>query len=655
MSTRFFPHWFCLITLLPAHLLVVSAQAEPGPGPALPFLSPIFSDHMVLQREKPNRFWGWTEPGRKVTVEIEGKSAQSTAAADGKWNVVLDVPPAGGPYAVKISGPQSVILNDVLVGDVWLCGGQSNMETSLSESMGGKEAVQAANRADVRFCRVAVRNPYTPALVPVCNWKVCTSETAARFSAVAYYFAQRLQQDIHIPVGLIQDCIGGSPAESWMRAPTLLRLGEFIPQLAEIERLNARGGEQFGSFLMHWLDEHDAGGKNAAWAQPSLDETAWKPVQLPGGFVELGVPETPAVCWFRRTIILPADFRGDAAKIFLGQVEKMETTYVNGRRVGMSSWVDNPRVYFIPAGVLHTGANVIAVRVFKKKPRGGFLSDANVLKLQLANGTTVPLAGDWLGRLSIDARPPFPMPMDFENYATMPTVLANGMIAPLAPLALTGVLWYQGEANQTRAAQYRKLLPALIADWREQFGQGDIPFYIVSLPAFMARRTDPGSDGWTAVREAQIQTAQNVPNAGAAVTVDTGEENNIHPREKRTVGERLALLALAKHYRQPVVASGPILRSLEKQSGALRLHLDPVSGTLVIKGDTPAEFIIAGSDKRWHRAVARIDGNIVVVSAPEVPDPVAVRYAWQANPVATIFNSAGLPAAPFRTDDWPLD
>jgi sialate O-acetylesterase len=419
--------------------------------------------------------------------------------------------------------------------------------------------------------------------------------------------------------------------------------------------LSTQPGEKFGSFLMHWLDEHDVGGKDAAWAQPNLDESKWKTVQLPDGFAELGVPETPAVCWFRRTIMLPPDFASSTAKIFLGQVEKMDTTYINGRWIGASSWVENPRVYSVPRDVLHAGANVIAVRVFKTKPHGGFQSDASLLHLQLVDGTTLPLTGSWLGRLSVDARPPFPQPLDLENYATMPTVLGNGMISPLAPLALTGVIWYQGEANQTRPAQFKKLMPALIRDWREQFAQGDFPFYMVSLPAFMARRAEPGFDGWTAVREVQIQTAQLVPNCGVAITVDTGEADNIHPKEKQTVGERLALVALAGHYHRAAVASGPIFRSLEKQRDTLRLHFDPAGGALVVRGETPGEFAVAGADRKWHWATAKLDGETIIVSAPEVSLPVAIRYAWQANPKATLFNTAGLPAAPFRSDDWPLD
>jgi sialate O-acetylesterase len=631
------------------------AKSTPKIAGDRPFLSPIFADHMVLQRDKPNRFWGWTEPGKKVSVEIGGIASSTVSGADGKWQIESRVPAAGGPFEVVFSGPQKVALKDVLVGDVWLCSGQSNMGITLAYSNGGAEAAKNANDPDLRLGTVGTVNAYAPAENLHFTWTACTPETAANFSAVAYYFAQRLKREVKVPIGLIFAAVGGSPAESWMSAASLTHIGEFGPQLKEIARLNKMPGERYGSFLMHWLEEYDQGGRNAAWAQPDTNDAGWKQVEIPGGFAALGVPVTPAVCWFRRTITLPADYKGGAGKIFLGVVEKMDTTYINGRWIGASSWVENPRTYVVPAGVLHAGKNVIAIRVFKTKPDGGFQSSAGTLQLQLANGASLPLAGEWRGRLSVDARPPIPWPLDLENYATMPAVLYNGMIAPLGQLALTGVIWYQGEANQTRPHQYAKLLPGLIASWRGQFGQGDFPFYIAGLPAFMAHRDQPGSfDGWTGVREAQAKTARSAPNTGLAVTVDTGDAANIHPHEKRAVGERLALLALAGNYHLPVVASGPIYRSLEQHGSELRLKFDPVSGVLVSHGK-PAEFSVAGSDQQWHWAHARIDGDTVIVSSPDVPSPVAARYAWQANPVATLFNSAGLPAAPFRTDDWPSD
>jgi sialate O-acetylesterase len=328
----------------------------------------------------------------------------------------------------------------------------------------------------------------------------------------------------------------------------------------------------------------------------------------------------------------------------------MDTTYVNGRWVGASAWVENPRAYNIGDGVLKPGTNVIVVRVFKTRPDGGFKSEPNRLKLVLGDGAEIPLAGGWKGKLSVDARPPHPLPVGFENWPTMPAILHNGMIAPVAPFALSGALWYQGESNVGRAAQYRRLLPAMIADWRSGFGQGDFPFYIVSLAAFMPRKDAPGDDAWAELREAQAFTARTVPNSGLAITIDVGDANDIHPVDKRETGERLALCALATHYGHRVPCSGPTFVRAEKVPGALKLHFENTDGGLVVKGGTLGEFSVAGEDGKWFWASAKIEGNAVIVSAPEVPQPKAARYAWQANPLATLFNGAGLPAVPFRTD-----
>jgi sialate O-acetylesterase len=281
------------------------------------------------------------------------------------------------------------------------------------------------------------------------------------------------------------------------------------------------------------------------------------------------------------------------------------------------------------------------------------LAKPDALRLALGDGTVIPLAGEWKGALSVDARPPHPLPLTFENYPTMPAVLYEGMIEPVAPLAIRGAIWYQGEANFERAQQYRILLPAMIGDWRKLFGQGDFPFYIVSLPAFMHRRDQPGDDAWAELREAQALTARKVKNSGLAVTVDTGDPDNIHPKDKKVVGERLALCALAQEFGKKIFYAGPTFASVEHLPGALKLHFSHTDGGLVVRGDKLAEFTIAGKNRQWHWAEARVEGDSVVVSSPIVSDPQAARYAWQANPVATLYNGAGLPAVPFRTDHWP--
>ena len=304
-------------------------------------------------------------------------------------------------------------------------------------------------------------------------------------------------------------------------------------------------------------------------------------------------------------------------------------------------------------GVLKPGRNVLAVRVFKMKPAGGFLGKPEELRLVLGDKTVIPLAGEWKGALSLDARPPHPLPLTFENYPTMPAVLYEGMIEPVAPLSIRGVIWYQGEANFERAHQYQALLPMLIGDWRNLFQQGDFPFYIVSLPAFMHHRDEPGDDAWAELREAQALTARSVKHSALAVTVDTGEADNIHPKDKQVVGERLALCALADEYGKKISCAGPTFVSATKLPGALKLRFDHADGGLFVKGDKLEEFSIAGNDHHWHWANARVDGDCVIVSSPLVAQPVAVRYAWQANPSATLFNGSGLPAVPFRMDNWP--
>jgi sialate O-acetylesterase len=469
-------------------------------------------------------------------------------------------------------------------------------------------------------------------------------------SAVAYFFAQNLHGEINVPIGLVEDCVGGTPAEAWTSAEALRPLKDFDAQLAEIERLKAKGGAEYGNFIMHWYDDYDLGQKQN-WSAAGFDDSNWKTVQITTGFADLGVPDAPAVCWFRKQIVLPDPLPAGRASVSLGVIERMDTTFINGQWVGASAWVENPRNYFLKDGILKPGTNIMAIRVLKTKARGGFLSDADKLFLTLGDKTRIPLAGEWRGALSVDARPPHPLPLGYENWPVMPSVLYQGMIQPVAPLAISGAIWYQGEANADRAAQYKKILPAMIGDWRAVFGQGDFPFYIVTLPAFTHRQDQPGGyAGWADMREAQIGVARTVKNSAFAVTVDTGEADNIHPAEKKPVGERLALCALATHYGKKVPYQGPEFDLLKKTHGALKLKFKHADGGLVFKDGKTGEFSIAGNDGQWHWADAKIDGATVILSSPEVSEPESARYAWQSFPNATLYNGAGLPAVPFRTD-----
>lgn len=626
-------------------------MAPPVPK-TLPFVSALFGDNMVLQRNKANTIWGWSEPGDGVQVEIGNTKAFGVAGADRRWEVKIDPPTVGGPYTIKISGRQTIEFNNVLVGDVWFCGGQSNMGLPLRFARSGAEDAKAANYPEIRFFSVTGNPAYRHTDQVGGKWTAVTPETANWVSAVGFYFARKVQHETQVPLGLVVDSVGGTPAEAWTSAQALRPLHDFDVPLAEVKSLADSGAPEYGNYVMHWYDEYDLG-KKGKWESPELNDSDWKTVTIPGGFVELGVPAEPALVWFRKVVVLPDPLPGGRMMLFLGSIERMDTVYVNGKEVGGSAWVENPRLYFLNA-VLKPGRNTIAIRILKTKPDGGFLGKPEELHLALGDKSSIPLAGEWKGKVSVDARPPHPLPIAYENWPVMPTVLYEGMLRPVAPLAITGALWYQGEQNSPRGYQYRKLLPAMAADWRRLFGQGDFPFYIVGLPAFKPHSAVPvEGDEWTETRESQAIAAATIPNSCLAETIDTGDADNIHAADKQPVGERLALCALANHYGKKVAYAGPTFVLADRLKGAIRIHFSHTDGGLAVKGGKLEEFSVAGDDHKWHWADAHIEGDTVVVSSPEVPKPQEVRYAWQSNPAATLYNGAGLPAVPFRTDTWP--
>ena len=643
----------CLLFVPNGGAFAQSGGTQQAAAKPLPFVSGIFGDNMVLQRGKPDTIWGWSQPGDNVRVEIGGHTAVGAAGSDGRWQVEINPPKAGGPYALKISGRESVELKNVMVGDVWLCGGQSNMQLPLRFTLNGEDEVKAANFPEIRYFTVADHVAYHKNNVVEGSWKVVSPDTAGSLSAVAYYFARKLQPEIHVPIGLVVDAVGGTPSEAWTSADALKPLHDFDVPLSQVEQLAAAGAPEYGNYIMHWYDEFDAGLKEK-WFAPELNDSDWKTVNVPGGFAELGVPDMPAVAWFRKEIDVPNPVPDGRAMILLGSIERMDTVYINGTLVGASSWVENPRAYFVRPGVLKPGKNLIAIRVFKTKPDGGFMAKPDELHLVLGDKTSIALAGEWKAKLSVDARPPHALPAAWESWPVMPTVLYDGMLAPVAPLAIRGAIWYQGEQNSPRGYQYRKILPAMIGDWRNVFGQGDFPFFIVSLPRFSPHSAVPIDDGWADIRESQAIAAATVPDSCLVVTIDTGEADNIHPKLKEPVGDRLAFCALARSYHKHVAYAGPTLKSVDRRPAEIRLRFAHTEGGLVLKGAKLGEFSIAGEDRKFHWANARISGNAVIVSSSDVAHPREVRYAWQSNPEATLFNGAGLPASPFRTDTWPL-
>lgn len=611
--------------------------------PTLPFVSPALGSHMVLQRDRPNTFWGWTSPGERVTVTLGEKKASGVAGADGKWMVRITPPKVGGPYTVAIDGSQHAQLEDVLVGDVWLCTGQSNMEFGLTMENGGAEAVANSNDPNLRLFLAPHQTTLTPQPINGGMWKVCTPETVAQdgwggFSAVGYHFGKALRREVGVPIGLVEVVWGGTNAESWTSREALRPLKDFDAVFPQIDASVAQGPAVMDG-------SNDPGSQPGSnWGAMDLDTTGWKSTAVPNGFTGLGLDNYDGTAWFRKEITLTEAQAAGAAKIDLGVVDDFDVTYVNGVKVGTALGQNVVESHDIPAGTLKAGRNVIAVRVFDTGGPGGFTSPADALALTLSDGTRISLAGEWLGHAGA------PLPLGGPN---VPTSLYNGMIAPELPLAIKGAIWYQGENNAGRAVQYRRILPAMIGDWRHRFESGDFPFYIVSLAAFQPHKDQPGDDAWAELREAQALTAKNVKNSGLAVAIDVGDAADIHPKEKKTVGERLALLALARTYGKNVVDEGPTYRSLSVKGHEARVTFDHTDGGLLPRGGPLGEFALAGADRKWHWADAKIEGNTVVLTSSEIPAPVAVRYAWQSNPVATLTNGAGLPAVPFRTDDWP--
>ena len=664
--------YYALAMLLMAILLQGVAAKSTAGQTAKPFLHSLFTDNMVLQRGVSAPVWGWAEPGAKISVSVAGKSASAITGADGKWMAKLPPLPVGGPYTLTVSGPQTVTLQNVLVGDVWICSGQSNMQMGIANVNNAKaEIADAENYPQIRLFTVPNVTAYRPAETVNGKWEVCTSQTVAAngwggFTAVGYFFGRELHKKLHIPIGLIHTSWGGTIAEAWTSGEALKTMADFAPAVKQIEAIDvSKNGEDFGKQMTEWYAKNDPGSADGAnWEKSESDASAWKTMPLPTAWESAGLPDYDGVVWFRKEIMLPDSFAGKTAMLHLGPIDDSDTTWVNGVKVGSESVYNTERDYKIPAGILKPGKNVVAVRVLDTGGAGGLYGKPEQMNLAADGETALSLAGDWQYNASLPLNKATPVPMQTSNNPNVVTVLYNGMIAPLIPFSIKGAIWYQGESNAGRADQYQILLPTLIKDWRSRFGVGAFPFYIVQLANFMAQDAEPKNDPWPLLREAQTLTAQHVSNSGIALAIDIGEAGDIHPKNKQEVGRRLALDALAQTYGVKVEYSGPVYKSMKIEGSVVRLTFDHIGGGLTAESLGPivinhglqpekAElkgFAIAGEDGKFVWADAKIEGKTVVVSSPQVSKPTAVRYAWANNPVCNLYNKDGLPAVPFRTD-----
>jgi sialate O-acetylesterase len=627
-------------------------------------LPSVFSDNMVFQQKTKAAVWGKTDANKtvKVTGSWDNKTVTGKADASGNFKILIPTPSFGGPFTVTVSDGEDLTLKNVLIGDVWVCSGQSNMEQPMAgwgKILNYEQEIKDANYPKIRLLQgihVTSNKPLDDAKVTNGGWTECNPKYIAEFSAVAYFFAREVTKKTGIPIGLIHTSWGGTIAEAWTSAETLKQLPDFVEAVNAIENAdkNTTSPEQKLTAWNDLVTAKDAGivqGK-PVWVASSFDASSWKTMSLPGAWEEGGLPNFDGVVWFRKNVTIPQSWEGKSIKINLGTIDDNDVTFLDGEKIGNTEGYNIPRSYTIPGNKVKAGTFALVVRAFDGASVGGFYGDKGIMSVVAEDGPVISLDGDWQYQIGMSIKdvPPLPASNDGPNRAT---VLYNAMIHPYIQFPIKGAIWYQGESNAGRANQYRTLFPAMIKDWRTKWGVGDFPFYFVQLANFMKPTDQPVNSEWAELRDAQKQTL-SLKNTGMAVIIDAGEEKDIHPKNKQDVGKRLAYAALAKTYGEKIPFSGPTYKSQQVSGNKIILSFTSADGGLKVKNGTELKgFEIAGADQKFHWAKAAIQGNQVVVSSDDVANPVAVRYAWSNNPPSTLYNGADLPASPFKTDSWP--
>ncbi len=624
-----------------------------------------FTDNMVLQQKTNASIWGTDKPSRTVTITTSWNNKKYMVVADtaGNWKVKVATPSYGGPYSITFDDGDITTLNNVLIGEVWICSGQSNMEMQVAGPYGDvinvdKELADAANYPQIRMLKIDNKTSYQPRTdVPVkWGWSICDPKTVRDFSAVAYFFAKNLYDDKHIPIGIINSTWGGTVAEAWTSGNALKTMPAFVPFVKETENglTQEKIDQKYKDNVRAWIDAINA--KDPAWqngkllwAQNSFDDSKWKTMTVPAYWEQAGVPDYDGTAWFRKTVKLPSGWEGKELKLDIGGIDDYDVSFFNGTEVGHTELFIFKRSYTIPAALVKAGDNTIAIRVFDNGGLGGLNKGPMTLSVVGDTSAKIDLAGEWNYQLATELKS-LPQPPVNPTSANKPTIIYNAMIKPIQQYTIKGVIWYQGESNADRPHEYEQLFPLMISDWRQKWGEGDFPFYYVQIANYVAKDQPPAAD-WPALRYAQLKTL-SVPNTGMVVTIDIGDYNRIHPQNKQEVGRRLALIAKAKTYGENIPYSGPLYQSQKIDAGKITLSFKYTDGGLAAKSDTLKGFTIAGADKVFHPASATILGNKVIVTSTDVANPVAVRYAWANFPACNLYNGVGLPASPFKTDDW---
>ena len=619
-------------------------------------LPKIFGDNMVLQRNKPIPVWGWADANEKITVRFDHQTKSVEADKNGNWKINLDKESAGGPFQLVVKGKNTITFNNVLVGEVWICSGQSNMEMPV-EGWGKvnnyQQEIAAANYPKIRHIKIPnTINTKPQKDISQSEWKICSPETVGDFTAAGYFFARELYNQLKVPIGLINTSWGGTHVETWTSGEAFENSNEFKSMIAQMPSLNldslAKVRIEASMKKIEMLQGTlPAAGETASWEMTDFDDSKWPQMQLPSLWEQKQLGDLDGVVWFRKTVDVSENDAGKEAILELAMIDDNDVTYVNGVKVGGINSYNQHRKYTIPTGVLKAGKNIIAVRVEDTGGGGGIYGDSTDMKLTI-DKNIISLAGNWT----------FKVEQIYGNANSVgpnsyPTLLFNAMVHPLIPFAFEGVIWYQGETNADRAYQYRKAFPLMIADWRKHWGAGDFPFYFVQLASFNAANgnSKKGST-WAELREAQTMTL-SLPNTGMAVTTDIGNSTDIHPKDKQDVGKRLAAIALHHVYKKDIVYSGPVYQSMKVDGNKIIINFTNIGSGLMAKYGVLKGFEIAGFGQQFYPATAIIEGDHVVVHSDEISYPVAVRFGWMDDAGEdNLFNKEGFPASPFRTDHW---
>jgi sialate O-acetylesterase len=615
----------------------------------------LISDGAIFQRDTKLKIWGWASANENVSLTFKEKIYKTTTDGNGRWELTIPAQKAGGPFEMTLKGKNEIILHDILFGDVWVCSGQSNMELTMDRVKDKYSSVIASSEnTNIRQFLVPDKYDFKNPQVDLesGDWLSANPKNLLQFSAVAYFFAKEIYEKEHVPIGLINSALGGSPVEAWMSEEALVPFPKLHDELIKfkddkvIQEIENSDNQRSKDWYKE-LNSKDIGLSNSPkWTDPKLNDSDWAEMNVPGFWADGALKNTNGVVWFRRKINVPKSLVGMSLRLWLGRIVDQDSVFVNGKFVGTTGYQYPPRKYAIGPSILNEGENTIVVRIINSGGKGGFVP--NKPYFIASEKDTINLTGTWRYKLGT-AMPPLAGPTAIR---WKPGGLYNKMIAPLLATSIKGVIWYQGESNASRAEEYRKSFPALIVNWREKWKQGEFPFLFVQLANFMDKKSEPSESDWAALRDAQLRTL-SLPKTGMAVAIDLGEWNDIHPLNKLDVGHRLAVIAEHLAYNdKKIVYSGPTYQSSKVNGNKVEISFSNIGSGLIAKdGGNLNYFSIAGADKKFVWAKAKIEGDKVVVWNDEVTNPVIVRYAWADNPDgANLYNKEGLPASPFTTE-----